>query len=371
MKARTRMALTVTLLGATLAAGSVVAFLAYSASQSSQPFGSSLVILTVLSLVVALMSITFAVMARFSTKALIPVRIAVAGTPGAGKTVLANVVYQLLMERTSAYLQFSPETRSAQAVFQVMQGLAKGKWPAPTSSDGIRLLRGKVVDARNTFRSRLLFGRVEFDLEIADSAGEVWAEFAKEYRETVDQRPLLTQSTFYEYIAGSSAILYLLDSESLIKDPSNVRLAVEDLVSTVNLLQSSTQGDWRTHLRLGKPIGLVFSKSDQLSDLEFDVLHDLFGEGEFSAAGLEGLSPRFLESLRYLERLKGLLERVVDRSDVFFVSSVGALLDADLIPRLRVPGRRRRRPSRGDEARMALLPVEWAITRTWRAFRDH
>src|SRR6185312_2208381 len=109
----------------------------------------------------------------------IPMTIALGGSTGVGKTVFANVVAGRLGEGDSPLLSFVPETRTAQHVYRVISGLRRGEWPPRTGADNIDRYRGTVELSRQPLPHRLLRGRIEFELEIGDSAGELWDEVAE------------------------------------------------------------------------------------------------------------------------------------------------------------------------------------------------
>ncbi len=274
----------------------------------------------------------------------IPARIAIGGSEGVGKTVYTNVVASRLAESESAILRFTPEARTAQQVYRVISDLRRERWPPSTGRDNIDRYRGKVELLYQPFYRRLIRGRIEFDLELGDSAGDLWDEVADPEPRELSR---LIDSTFFEYVGESSALLYFIAADTLQKAPDQVADHVNDLLSTLQVLRSIEP---RGEPQLTKPIGVIVSKADLLTTLELDALRGLFDD--VPSPDQELLAPRFLASLERLEHLTIVMTRQVRSFDGFIVSALRA---ADLSAGARDP-------LAGVEH-----PVEWVIRRILRS----
>ncbi len=270
----------------------------------------------------------------------IPLEIALGGSMGVGKTVFANVVSSVLSEGGSDNLSFVPETRTAQHVYRVISGLRRNEWPSRTGTDHIDRYRGRVELVHQPLVRRLIQGRIEFAVEIGDSAGELWDEVAKTER----QPSRLIESNFFEYIGESTALLYFIDSETLQHEPERVADHVDDLLSTLQVLRS-IEGRGRDRLR--KPIAVVISKGDVLSHNEIEALNaTLSGLDEVEARSWFDLEPVFRDSLTRLERLTAVMARQVESFSGHVISAVNAA---------------RHEEDDEDELRHVERPVEWVV----------
>lgn len=294
----------------------------------------------------ALFGVGFALIAgrRVLATRTIPVTIAIGGAEKVGKTVYTNVVAGRLGESESASLRFTPEARTAQQVYRVISDLRRKRWPPSTGSDDIDRYRGKVELRDQPLYSRLVRGRIEFDLELGDSAGALWEEVA--HPEPKESSRLI-DSTFFEYVGESSALLYFIAADTLRGEPGRVADHVDDLVSTIQVLRNI---EARGTPQLTKPIGVVISKADLLSRAELDALRGLFSSmfrGSEPTPRLDaGFSNDFSASMERLEHLTTVMSRQVRACEGFIVSAIGAAQ----------PG-----GSAKDPLASVEHPVEWVI----------
>jgi hypothetical protein len=244
----------------------------------------------------------------------IPVTIALGGSSGVGKTVFANVVANRLSEGDSELLRFVPETRTAQRIYRVITDLRNGEWPANTGTDNIERYRGTVELAHQPLAGRLLQGRLEFGLEVGDSAGELWDELGESASGGAQR---LIDSSFFEYIGESSALFYFIDALALRDEPDQVADQVDDLLSTLQVLRSLERGGARL---VTKPIALIVSKADMIGPDELSMLtHFLTAEPQAKVLGSAG---HFSTSLEHLAYLDSVMERQAGAFRIFVVSSL-------------------------------------------------
>lgn len=263
------------------------------------------------------------------------VTIALAGMPRAGKTVFVNVLYQLLMEgRSPTGLVFTPEAKTARAVFQTVRRLEDGLWPPATTSDGIFRYRGEIEEVRSANRIlNTLRGRTIYSLELGDSAGELWQQLGVDGRHLESDRnsptPYLVDSTFFEYVASSTALFYFIDVSQFADNSESVRESVEDLLSSVQLIKASRRasgGDF--------PVTLILSKSDALLASETEAIYATFRYGSDFYVDDEvkrNLGPDFFESLRQVERAISVLSRISDNVGFSLVSAFDAAIEVGII----------------------------------------
>jgi hypothetical protein len=260
----------------------------------------------------------------------ISITIALGGHKGVGKTAYVNVLMDQLMRGEGSEISFVPEAQTAQHVYQVMGRLRRGTWPPSTGSDNVSRYRGKIALARLSLSRLLLNGRVEFSLEIGDSAGENWEAVAEEYKES--SPPRLIESTFFRYIGEESDVLfYFIDSNTLISEPWLVLEQVDDLLSTVQLLRTIQGGDPGRPLQ--RAVALIFSKADLLTSEQREAIRELLELGSLkfsvdkhvdSQRYDAALSRGFSGSLYELERLVAILEKQLRSYKGFLVSAASA-----------------------------------------------
>jgi hypothetical protein len=271
----------------------------------------------------------------------IPVAVALGGAAGVGKTVFANVVCSRLSEGNSSWLAFTPETRTAQYVYRTISNLRRDQWPPRTGKDHIDRYRGVVSLPETGFVHRLLRGRTELELELGDMAGELWEEVG----EDDVHASRLIESTFFEYVAESNALLYFIDSSFLEASPERVSDYVDDLLSALQVLRSI---EGRGSSTLGKSVGLIFSKADLLSPAQNDALRRTFSLSRPSAGDAE-VGARFEASLHRLEHLVAVLERQALSFEVFVVSALRSAEEMGL------------RRAREELVEPVESPLEWVV----------
>lgn len=302
-----------------------------------------------------------------------PVSIALAGSPGVGKTVFANVVEGLLMEGHGDGLVFTAEPQTARSVTRTLVDISEGKWPAPTKMDGVRLYKGRLGERNPRLLTRLIRGRVEFRLELGDSAGEHWENMGDGHPRG-DSR-WLVDSAFFPYVSQSDVILYFFDAARLRNSPEQVRRGVDDLLSAVHQLRSRIdRGDLDFQLPIPR-IGIVVAKADALSPAQREIVSQLlFGHAEFSIrdaevrAGKVPLASKFATSIGHLERAVATLDRIDMLHQGFVLSSIDGAVAAGIVDPP-VPGDRPPSQSaiRHRQIQGVMAPIYWAIRQSWRS----
>jgi len=291
--------------------------------------------------------VTLALVATKSilTIRVIPTRIAIGGSHGVGKTVYANVVATRLAESDSDLLRFTPETLTAQHTYLALKELRSNRFPSRTPTSNIDRYRGTVELLRQSPASRLLQGRIAIELELGDSAGELWDEIA----DTADLRSArLIESSFFEYVGESSALLYFIPADTLKEDPEGVADQVDDLRSTLQILRSI---DPERGSLLSKPVAVIVSKADLLEPGELQAVRHTLGSSpsDFNPAILD---PRFRASIERLEHLTILLNRQVRAYRGFAISALRAVKAHSTAP---------------DPLLRVEEPIEWIIREVLRS----
>jgi hypothetical protein len=239
------------------------------------------------------------------------------------------------------------------------------------------------------FRPDLARRPVEFQLELADAAGENWEDLAHEQR---GEKPAaLIESTFFQFVAeDSDALFYFIAASDLLEEPERVAQQLADLSSTIVLLRSLSPHS--ADLRLDRPVGLVISKADLLTADQTRILERLLSSGsirfsravdledqdyatmrasrstDYKAHGdqyMDRIDP-FFESIDILEELLAILDRQVRHWRGFVVSSI-------LAPGIRIPAApsaepRSRRRDADNLGRRELFgkqvgaPIRWVLS---------
>ena len=194
------------------------------------------------------------------------VRIALTGKSRAGKTVLANILYDQLMNLESASGGFTAESKSAIAVYQAIRGMANDKWPPST-------VEGSVIPYRGTLE---LGRRVRIDLEIGDSAGQHWMDLTNQDAKSAD---------YLEYVISADALVHVISVEELVSKTgsSSILQDLDELHLAAQLMRSAkkTRGD------LG-PLLIAISKVDLACDMQTsaDELLRIMTSGEFESSSI-------------------------------------------------------------------------------------
>jgi hypothetical protein len=285
-------------------------------------------VVSIASLAIATVAVTYSsATLRSSRQQPMQMRVALAGAPRAGKTVYANVLYELLLDgRGPSSVSFAAETKSAQSVLRAIKRLSIGEWPVSTTWEGIFRYRGLIIRQPREPFARMLLGKDTFDFELGDSAGEVWAELAEEYRG--EGPPSIIESTFFDYISESNVIFCFVDAGQMRDSAEATHAAVEDLISALLLLKA-TKG---TSIRMSIPVALLVSKADLLSEDEASAVRSVFVTRDTQPSrvtvGGRKLSEEFVGSLNQVERLYATIQRLTSNSEAFLLSSADAAVDA-------------------------------------------
>lgn len=218
--------------------------------------------------------------------------IALAGLPEVGKTVYVNMLFAVLMEGKSAELLFTPESRTARAVYQMTRRMRTNQWPSPTATSEVVLYKG-TIDLRTDFFVKLVWGRKVLAVEIADAPGEIWEQSVQETAGLID-------SNYFDYVAASDAVFYFISSEDILANPDRVEESVSEAIETFQLIRSA---------RSKTILVPIVSKADLLPIQVRKMLSELFDNSrEFSIVrSLEKvesfrLSSSALKSLYQIER---------------------------------------------------------------------
>ncbi len=146
-------------------------------------------------------------------------RVALTGQPRAGKTVMANIVFDTLMSGSDQF-GFTADQKSAISVHQVLRGMAENQWPAKTAPGSVLVYKGLAEFGR----------RIRVDLEIGDSAGEHWIDLRSEGSEAAE---------YLEYVISADALVHVVSAEQLTRDPSLLERDLEDLRIASQLMRST------------------------------------------------------------------------------------------------------------------------------------
>lgn len=261
--------------------------------------------------------------------------IAIAGPSGAGKTVYINVLCSQLLDGASSALSFVPETQTIQHIYQAVGNLRRGRWPKQTTRDHIDRYRGTIGFNRLPPIRVIFNGRLEFQVEFGDAAGENWKELAEEAdsrvrlpgRENRSYLPLI-ESTFFTYVGESDCLLYFFDAADFIHSSQRVAESVDDLLSTLQLLRAVDGGG--PNVPLQRPLGIVISKVDLLSRDELDRLAAMINsltENEAQISEQQDVvdidyDDEFAVSTAAFRRLVSVLARQSSSHRVFLVSAL-------------------------------------------------
>lgn len=215
-------------------------------------------------------------------------RIALTGKSRAGKTVLANILYDQLMNFQGASFGFTAESKSAIAVYQAIRGMANNEWPPST-------VEGSVVPYRGTLD---LGRRIRIDLEIGDSAGQHWMDLTNQ-----DTR----SAAYLEYVISADALMHVISVEELASatGSSSILEDLDELHLAAQLMRSvkKTRGDLA-------PLIIVISKVDLQCDMKTsaDELLRIMTSEEFESSSIA----RCLRSTSAKDALN-LIPSLVDR----------------------------------------------------------
>ena len=190
------------------------------------------------------------------------VRISLTGQPAAGKTVFSILLYHIISFCTPKGVKFSAETENVIEVFRALRGFSEGEGPKSTSTDGVSLMKGELV-SRSQFS-----GQSTFEVSIADTAGEYWADLNAD---TFSEHPYLT------LIATSDAIVHVVSVSDLKYDDDLIKRDALDL-----LMASQLMTQRRRNFESRIPLLVVFSKCDGENVEETAVNNLLFKVYKFN-----------------------------------------------------------------------------------------
>jgi hypothetical protein len=128
-------------------------------------------------------------------------RVALTGEPGAGKTVLANLLLDRLMNGTYDGVAFTADSATAIAVYQNIRGMSERSWPAETVSDFVIRYVGELEYSSPR--------RTVVELEIGDSAGQHWVDLNSQ-----EDNP--SSRSYLAYVISAKAIVHVIDSETFL-----------------------------------------------------------------------------------------------------------------------------------------------------------
>ena len=261
--------------------------------------------------------------------------IAIAGPSGVGKTVYINVLCSQLLDGASSSLSFVPETQTIQHIYQAVGNLRLGRWPKQTTTDHIDRYRGTIGLTRLPITQIVLNGRLEFQVEFGDAAGENWKELAEEAdsrvrlpsRDNTSSIPLI-ESTFFTYVGESDCLLYFFDAADFMRSSQRVVESVDDLLSTLQLLRAVDGGG--PNVPLQRPLAIIISKIDTLTENELRILTEMIDDLTANEAKVTELpaptnidhNDHFAISTIAFRRLVSVLARQSRSHNVFFVSAL-------------------------------------------------
>lgn len=362
----------------------VSATLIYSLSSQAgerSPADSVVLVATAIAAILTVASTAITVFSRVTASHKVQIKVALGGAPNSGKTMLATLMI-LLLSGLAGGRRWTATPETERAVSRGERTLAGGFRSVPTRENEILHFETHVTLPQSGI-SRVLNGPAELELDIIDSAGELWQRLGDEGRQrdgsdrtiaewsgALGQIPLV-ESTYFVRVAAAHAMVYLISAEDILSDSERVHMAAIDAVSALRMLRAERR---ETHSR-EIPINfmIVVSKGDLLDARQSRVLTALLQDrGEFSplAFGLDASSV-FSQSVREIERLVALSEAIADRRGGCVISSLETAVDHGLVrtaslTELELPSdvmeRLRRRESRPRIAEVGLLdPLRWVL----------
>lgn len=282
--------------------------------------------------------------ARTAGSHVLRVRVALGGPPKSGKTVLATMMI-LCLSQPANRTREGRWTASSETELAVSQGerlLAHGFTSVPTRENDILHFQTSTQVPQSALQ-RLLNGPAEVELDIIDSAGELWQRLGREARlrddpnesderwfSSLGQIPLV-ESTYFARVAESHALVYLIGADDLLHDPERVRLAAIDAGSALRMLRVKR----REQPDHGGEVSfmLVISKADFLDEQQARILNSLVrGTGEFSSLNW-GLNrdEDFTRSVLEVERLCALADSLADKRGGCLTSSLETAISRGLV----------------------------------------
>lgn len=238
--------------------------------------------LLVIIVTVSTMSSLMLVVQRILQNRRYRVRISLTGQPAAGKTVFSVLLYYIISFCAPKGVGFSAETGNVIEVFRALRGFDRGEWPKSTSTDGVSLMKGELVS-----RSQVS-GQSSFEITIADTAGEYWADL---------DAAISSDHPYLTLIAGSDVIAHVIPVSELRRDVTIVKQDILDLRMASQLMSAK-----RGRVNRQVPLLVIFSKCDG-ENIESSVIKDhlfrVYRFGEISALG--GIGVNVTDAVRLIE----------------------------------------------------------------------
>lgn len=260
--------------------------IAFAATISSWNTAVQPVIIGVVASVLTSVAIGFARL--LTLRKAIPLRLATTGQREAGKTVFANLLFDHLMNSGEHLYSFTPESRSAIAVYQAVRGMAVEDWPPAT-------VKGSVIQYDGQIR---LSSRSFINVEIGDSAGEHWI--------ALDARSARAEEADYvAWVLSAQVIAHVVSVETLRPQPGALGSQRDQLAADAE--------DLRLIGRLMKSAGGERKRQPTL--LVVLSKADLIMEGSHAARE------------EFSERLEKVLYRVFSANQLIDDPSVRAIVD--------------------------------------------
>ena len=222
-----------------------------------------------------------------------PLRVALIGPRGSGKTVYLTVLFSEVKDASSDLVAFQPYGfETVEQALSYMDLLLSRQWPPPTSPGEVIPYRAKA-----SVRTPLITRR--YTVEIGDYAGEHIEEFDS------SSSRWLHRTQYFSYAIQSDVLFLAVDAESLLTaTPEEMAKIESQLVAVMHILLD--EKGVAPPEKLAIPVVLTVLKADLLSEAN-----------GVDAGARKGLLDR------KLGRLMGLAERRCSRFTWVFVSSVG------------------------------------------------
>ena len=257
------------------------------------------------------------------------IRVALVGTPGAGKTVYLTALFDCLQTTPNLPFGFAPTSETINRVLETLSGFAQGHWIASTPSDYLYLYTAQLSPKRRSFGLPGL-GRVEYDVEFADVAGEQVAEFVP------GEQKWLERTSYYRYALQSDALFLFVDYNAAINGkPTGNRSLAEQVNDLIFVIQAVAEASGAGPAKpLEKPVVIIITKCDLAEQVTTvkdslralrDVTEDLtISANEFQTVQT-GLQREF-------NRLVAVAEARCKNVAIFGVSAVGPIGGIDKPP---------------------------------------
>lgn len=185
-------------------------------------------------------------------------KISLTGRPEVGKTVFSFLLYHIITSYPPQGIEFTGETENVIKLFRALRGFDLGEWPPSTSSEGVSIMEGTLSSRRHTY-----------EISIADTAGEYWANLDEE---KISKHPYLT------LIASSDILVHVIPVPEIQERIDLVENDILDLQMAAQLMKGV-----RDKVGHRIPLLVVFSKFDGKSvksPADEEILFKCFRSGE-------------------------------------------------------------------------------------------